>query len=139
MTRLTRQHLGSLQGSSWQRIKDTSDIEPIGPYRARLLSWFDELVATSSADTILALTHGGPVKTLIPALVQTRGFVFATGVEHSASRVLNCSVTILEVERGVAGGTVRLYADSSYVDQVDTTAAGDADAAEQATAKSSAA
>lgn len=68
-----------------------------------------------------------------------RGFDFAPGVEHSPSRVLNCSVTILEVERGVAGGIVRLYADSSYVDQVDTSAAGDADVAEPATSRSSAA
>jgi len=86
---------------------------------------------------LLALTHGGPVKTLIPALVQSRGFTFAPGGEHSSSRVLNCSVTLLEVHEG--GGLIRTYADVSYIDNVDASASGDADLAERAVAGSSAA
>ena len=105
------------------------------------MSWFDDTVARRQPSTLLALTHGGPVKTLIPALVQSRGFDFAPGVEFSSSRVLNCSVTIVEVDDGVAsGGTIRSYADASYLlDTVDASASGDAELADRVISGSSAA
>jgi hypothetical protein len=112
--------LGAFQGTRINRnsqdAKKTLTVEPTDKYVGRLLSFFDYLVASASEQQqqqedgvrqILAVTHGGPVKTLVPALVSERNAVLSSSVSdiiklngslESQHRAANCSITTVEVE-----------------------------------------
>jgi broad specificity phosphatase PhoE len=138
-------------------------VEPTEPYVGRLLSFFDSLFApnTSAADgsshdedetqdervrRILVVTHGGPIKTLVPALIADRGASMAPHVLESNKAkgsvdkqraTANCSITTVEVEIGrKARGsgdtrvvTVTGYGDVNHLRRGDRTGVegGDAD------------
>ena len=53
--RIRERNLGSLQGKPY-RSADVGDAEPLEPYRARLLSFYDELLSKTTHDSTVLVT-----------------------------------------------------------------------------------
>lgn len=117
--RIREKFLGSLQGKPYRSRAYCNDLEPRDAYVRRLVDWFDEMLDSTTQDrTILATTHGGPIKTLIPELLAQDGFSCAPSVVVTReSKVFNCSVTkVVMRKRGDPSwqGIVERYADVSF-------------------------
>lgn len=86
-------------------------------FRVRTITWFDATVvplAASGAHTVLAVSHGAFIATLLRTLFETERFVPADGVDVDRTRIYNCSVTVLEV-RADGGGVVERFGDISHL------------------------
>jgi broad specificity phosphatase PhoE len=102
------------------------------PYLARLFSFWDYLLATypptEATQRILLVTHGGPIKTLLPrGLHAERGYTCAA----ISAKVPNCSVSLVRVDTP-GSGHIEQFASADWLGdaRLQTAASGDAEAVE---------
>jgi len=127
------------------------DVEPYKDFTARLLDFWDALVPPiqrtssllptlsggSAAQTspldggrILIVSHGGPIKALVGALVESRGYQIL-GKATSISRIANCSLTEIQITSTSHGweGKVVKYASVDHFNEEVEAVEGDAEVA----------
>ncbi|WFD17963.1 phosphoglycerate mutase (2,3-diphosphoglycerate-independent) [Malassezia caprae] len=120
--RLMERCFGVLQGQVYrgpaQKPEDTEGIEPSTAMRARLASFWDDLVAdvrVSAPRLVVLVSHGGALSTLVNQVLLTRGdVVLHEGLEPS--RFWNCSITDIHLRAEEPGLIVR-WADTAHLEE----------------------
>ena len=106
-----QKYLGKLEGTVYytaQTKENLATIEKPEKFVGRLLSWFDDLFPSKNGTpsilpdngkdlNILVVSHGGPIKVIMPAIVKERGVTWSNGAEVRATelghKVWNCSIS----------------------------------------------
>ena len=107
-------YLGKLEGTVYytaQTKQNMATVEKPEHFVGRLLGWYDDLFPPPSQNnghksvlpdngedmTILVVSHGGPIKLLMPALVKERNVQWSREAQDRADamdhKVWNCSIT----------------------------------------------
>lgn len=152
--RIREKFLGSLQGKRFTSHQPP-DVEPLPVFSGRLLDFWNSLfppagsershtllkphssngengwVDTDEPIRILLVSHGGPIKVLIPTLLSLPNYSTSSDYQP-APRVGNCSITRVNVSKDDKGwkGIVQEYASLAHLSAGDRTAErGDAELA----------
>ncbi|KAL1720099.1 histidine phosphatase superfamily [Schizophyllum commune] len=128
---LRERHLGDLQGKPVGTRYTPNDplLESHEKLGQRALAWWDQhIVAPAKSQdsgvrstTVLLVSHGGFIGTLIKTLTNNGRASMAPGVTTD-KRALNASITTVEVDRAADGkirGLVTRYADTAHLDKAE--------------------
>ncbi|TRM58586.1 histidine phosphatase superfamily [Schizophyllum amplum] len=127
---LRERHLGQLQGKQvGTRISTDDDpsMEPHSKVAGRALAWWDQYIVApakspdASPFKALVVSHGGFISMLVKALLNNGRASVASGVS-TQSRILNASITTIEVSRAVDGkvrGVVVRCSDAGHLERAE--------------------
>ena len=117
---------GKRPESGRTRNKDSPNVETSEAFTARVLKYWQELVAQciatygveAGAVNILMVTHGAYIGCLIRALLTYEGMKIGTGIDVKYTRCHNTSITVVEIrmlEDGQKKTTLRQFANIAHL------------------------
>ncbi|KZT39269.1 phosphoglycerate mutase-like protein [Sistotremastrum suecicum HHB10207 ss-3] len=125
---LRERHMGEKQGKRYDpSVSLDKTAEAVDAFQTRILNWWDEMTASSTAETVLVVGHGAWIGRLLGLLVHKRGYGVTDGLQDGELWfVKNCSIQLIEVD-DEQRGWVRRWGDvdhleSSLAENVDSLA-----------------
>ncbi|GAA96667.1 uncharacterized protein L969DRAFT_54431 [Mixia osmundae IAM 14324] len=122
--------LGKLEGTIYGQVPRGGHVEgaePFDVFIARLRSFWSMLFATDrTGQTVLVISHGGPIKAIIPDLIGTSGYSAPAEIPSTPS-IANCSLTTISVDQSAnpPKGAVVAVSDASHLRARDVANDGD--------------